>query len=372
MMSGASLSLALSSTSGGADGHSAIAASGEIEEMINTDGDTPSVEGEWDQIEHNRVFIYYRGEEYLTDAEQMQTYISFAEKHVHDLISIHPNHEVEWYVWPEEEYSNNQWTQVTHTDVEGGEFKTVEIHSLAPSDHDGLDPDQIGEWYRHGVVHEYFQIPMYRILVNNRGIANFNDSTPRWFSEGVPNFAAVHGTPESQNNYADRIDALGEQIQNGNGRLADLESENVYTVGTVLVQFMVDEWSWDHILRTLHIQADSWSETLENQFDVTRDEFEQRWLRYANDEFGANYDITDTCDCGNISQQNDRGNLREGTPTPIAGTPGSEAATRPLNLLALLGAIPAAVLLGGVALLHLDGDEDSGDVGDVGGVEDDE
>jgi hypothetical protein len=284
--------------------------------MVHTGGETPDREGDWNQIQNGRIYLYFK-DGYESDVEQVNDYINYALGTVTDLIETNPDHEVEFYVVPGDEYEYSPWVMGTQTGASNGEFETVQFLLIAPSDHNELDDADEDEWYLHGIVHDLFQIPMYRVIYNTRGARNWRRSTPNWFVQGIANYVAVYGTPPEQNNYETRINRfINEEIRSGPPHIDELverienDELNEYTVGTVIVKFMVDEWSWETVRSTLHTPSESWNGTLRNVFGVTPQEFNILWLQYCNNEFGSEHSVTDS----NATSTETDSPIREGTP----------------------------------------------------------
>jgi hypothetical protein len=261
--------------------------------MVHSGGETPDKEGDWNQLQNGRIYLYYK-DGYESDVEQANEYTTYAHETVRDFIKTNPNHEVELYVIPGEEFKYSPWKVFTRQTVSKRGFETVQIQLTAPSDHNELDAGDEDKWYQHGITHELFQVPMYRVIYNTRGARNWRESTPNWFVQGIANYVAVYGTPPEQNNYESRINRLiNEEIRSGPPHIDELveriekDELDEYTVGTLFVKFMVDEWSWETVRSTLYTPSESWVGTLQDVFGATRPEFNYRWLQYCNTEFGT-------------------------------------------------------------------------------------
>lgn len=234
----------------------------------------PVLAQEWGTLE-DEYFIVKYPLGYEDDANKILEYANFAlqvvmEKYPHEL-----SQKVVICLY---DYSNyNDPPYVTRYDS-----GKREISLLAPSDQPAQYRSYCDDlWYQKNIIHEYVHVPFYQDL----GYGN----VPGWFSQGLAEYFSIFcSTPSILIKYESH--KIEDMVKNGEGYLMSVGGDEYYG-GAYIVKYMYEVYGQDNVTNLIKSDAVSFIPALEKELNVTPREFEDKWLKWACEEFGADYDL---------------------------------------------------------------------------------
>jgi hypothetical protein len=237
-------------------------------------------QSEWLSIEDERFIIYYR-EGYKSDAEMILGYCQFARNVTMEAYPHQLEVKVKVYLYDYGSWKDSPW--VTRADS-----LKAEMYFLTPSD----VPEQYRQyidnlWYQKNVVHEYVHIPTWRDVGGYGSVKN----PPSWLMEGIAEYIAVFRTSEEiLQKYNWSLKEIENIVKKGDGYPL-IVSGNIYYGGAYMLKYMYETYGKDKVVAVFKNEANSFMEALENALEVTYWEFEDKWLEWASNEFGADPNI---------------------------------------------------------------------------------
>lgn len=246
---------------------------------ITEENQEENVTGEWLSIE-NEFFIIKYCSGYENDAEKILEYANFARPVVMEKFPHNLAQKVVIYLYKYSEYQYEPSVTVAYTDS-----SKAEIYLLTPSDQSAAGScsewcDDL--WYQKNVIHEYAHIPFWRDL----GLQDI----PEWFSQGFAEYFAVFcSTSSILQKYEWALSEIKNMVKNGDGYLVSVGGD-VYYGGAYIVKYMYEVYGQDKIANLIKSNTLSFSQAIKKELNVTSIEFEDKWLKWACEEFDADYE----------------------------------------------------------------------------------
>lgn len=236
----------------------------------------PVLAQEWGTLEDGYFIVKYPPG-YEDDANKILEYANFAlqvvmEKYPHEL-----SQKVVICLY---DYSNyNDPPYVTRYDS-----GKREISLLAPSDQPAQYRSWCDDlWYQSSIIHEYVHVPFYQDLSYG--------NVPSWFSQGLAEYFSMFcSTPSILIKYESQLGKIEDMVKNGEGYLMSVGGDEYYG-GAYIVKYMYGVYGQDNVTNLIKSDAVSFIPALEKELNVTPREFEDKWLKWACEEFGADYDL---------------------------------------------------------------------------------
>lgn len=241
---------------------------------------------EWKTLEDEHFIVKFLSG-YGNDAKEILGYADFAREVVMAKFPHELSTKVTIYIYKGPTYVNNRYLNWGHM---SSDYMKGEIHVLAPSGAIKQSSCYDDLWHRKNVIHEYVHVVVGRDIYSKTG-KYMGNYLPPWFNEGIAEYFAIFcSTPEILQKYDADLNDVRQMVKRGEGYLLFVAVNKNYG-GAYIVKYMYETYGQEAVKDVIESDAPSFAQALAKELNVTGRKFEDNWLKWACEEFDADYSL---------------------------------------------------------------------------------